>query len=242
MKEKLCINLFQAEDVWRPTIFGKKLGELMIDYCILNSGRLHGNVLELGIGSGLLSILAKKMGADNVVGLDINKSALSLANKNWLENGLDPNVLDLRHSDLFGAMNESEKESFCLLISNPPTFPRDPENRFFRKSRYEWEFAGKDGRQILDAVISQGNSWLSSGGALLTIATSTQGWEETIKVLSKNWKQWAVFEEQEIPLAQHYDPFLPYWIEKQNKESFLRVFKRNGLFYQKLYFIRAIKK
>lgn len=46
-------------------------------------------VLDVGCGSGILSIAAAKLGAADVLGLDINPDAVSAADRNAVDNGVD---------------------------------------------------------------------------------------------------------------------------------------------------------
>jgi ribosomal protein L11 methyltransferase len=49
-------------------------------------------VLDIGAGSGILSIGASMLGATNVIGIDIDPSAVAVANDNILINGVENNV------------------------------------------------------------------------------------------------------------------------------------------------------
>ncbi len=49
-------------------------------------------VLDVGTGSGILAILAARLGASNVVGLDIDALALDVARENVLRNGVQDQV------------------------------------------------------------------------------------------------------------------------------------------------------
>ncbi len=69
----------------------------------LNPGQ---KVLDLGCGSGILSIISKKLGASNIVGTDIDANAVKTARKNVRVNEVSPedvsfligNVLDLEEA------------------------------------------------------------------------------------------------------------------------------------------------
>ena len=70
-------------------------------------------VADIGTGSGILSILAVKMGAKKVIALDIDETALNVAEHNFVVNGIKDHV-DLRQSE--GLVNLTGK--FHLIISN----------------------------------------------------------------------------------------------------------------------------
>ena len=70
-------------------------------------------VADVGTGSGILSILAVKMGAKKVVAIDIDETALNVAEHNFMVNNVDDKT-DLRHSH--GLDKTSEK--FHLIVAN----------------------------------------------------------------------------------------------------------------------------
>lgn len=82
------------------------------------SGR---SVLELGAGSGLLSVFAAKKGA-KVVASDINPVAINYLKKNTERNGVHPDII---HSDLF---QNIPLQSFDLILINPPYYKKHPSS------------------------------------------------------------------------------------------------------------------
>lgn len=79
------------------------------------------NFLELGCGSGILSILAAKKGAA-VTATDINEKALEFLEKNAKDNSVNLNILK---SDLFTNLTDT---SFDYILINPPYYPKHPKN------------------------------------------------------------------------------------------------------------------
>lgn len=77
--------------------------------------------LELGCGSGIISLFASKKGAI-VTASDINKTALE-----YLEEASKKQQLKLQciASDLFENINEKH---FDFIIINPPYYPKNPES------------------------------------------------------------------------------------------------------------------
>ncbi len=93
------------------------------------SGR---SVLDVGCGSGLLSLAAARAGA-LVTAVDINIEAVRTTASNASANGLHVEVLQ---SDLFAALGDRR---FDLVVVNPPYFAKDPVDDAERA----W-FAGAD--------------------------------------------------------------------------------------------------
>ena len=72
------------------------------------------SVLDYGCGSGILGIAAAKLGAGNVLGVDIDDAALTSARDNAERNGV---VLRLKHS------REAINEQFDIVVANILTNP-----------------------------------------------------------------------------------------------------------------------
>ncbi|HEY3403564.1 MAG TPA: methyltransferase [Ohtaekwangia sp.] len=77
--------------------------------------------LELGSGSGFLSIVAARMGA-LVTACDINPNAVNDTRLNAQSNKVH---LDVIESDLF---NSIPQQTFDWIIINPPYYPADPKS------------------------------------------------------------------------------------------------------------------
>ncbi len=80
------------------------------------------DVLEIGTGTGLLSILCLQNGASNVVATDINPAAVANAKYNAAvlvpDSVLDVRQVDPSTPDAYSVIGENER--FDLIISNPP--------------------------------------------------------------------------------------------------------------------------
>ncbi|HLP50859.1 MAG TPA: methyltransferase [Chitinophagales bacterium] len=77
--------------------------------------------LELGCGSGLLSLVAAKAGA-NVTAVDINSKAVIAAANNARQNNLHIEAIE---SDLFGAL---AGRKFDVIAINPPYYKKNPKD------------------------------------------------------------------------------------------------------------------
>lgn len=94
--------------------------KILLDYI----DRLHlkgKSLLELGCGSGIISLYAAHKGA-KVTASDININAIEALKKNALKNNLE---LQIIISDLF---QNIEKQSFDYVVINPPYYPKTPKN------------------------------------------------------------------------------------------------------------------
>ncbi|QMU62863.1 MAG: methyltransferase [Flavobacteriaceae bacterium] len=77
--------------------------------------------LELGCGSGIISLFAASKGA-KVTASDINRKALEYLEISAGRNNLPLNII---YSDLFAELNS---KYFDYIIINPPYYPKKPKN------------------------------------------------------------------------------------------------------------------
>jgi release factor glutamine methyltransferase len=147
------------------------------------------SVLDVGCGSGALSLVAARSGA-TVTAVDINAEAVHATAANATANGLDIEVLQ---SDLFAAL---PGRRFDLVVVNPPYFAKDPvddsERAWFAGANlgyFEQFFSGlgdhlSAGPSAGDAlmVLSEGcdigtiSAAATRHGFRLTVVSSTQAW------------------------------------------------------------------
>lgn len=102
---------------------------------ILKHIDLHDmKILDLGTGTGILSIYCAKNGAKQVYASDINEAAVKTAKINAK---LNQAHVHIRHGNLFEPFTNQQ---FDLILFNPPYFPASPESptqqAFFAGTEY----------------------------------------------------------------------------------------------------------
>lgn len=106
-----------------PEVFPPRLTlstRLLLDF--ISGFDLHDKIfLELGCGSGIISIQATKKGAITT-STDINETALDFLRKSASENKVPITVL---YSDLFENL---QGRSFDYILINPPYYPKNPKS------------------------------------------------------------------------------------------------------------------
>lgn len=101
--------------------------KMLLDF-LLKEGGLEGkSLLELGCGSGLISVVAARNGAV-VTASDISLTALKNTTLNCRINNVDALVLE---SDLF---DQIPLQQFDWILINPPYYLKDPE----KPADYAW--------------------------------------------------------------------------------------------------------
>lgn len=113
--ENICIKV-------HPEVFPPHLTlstKILLDF-IKDIDLTSKTFLELGCGSGIISLYASKKQAQ-VTAIDINETALEYLKKNALKNKLH---LTIAKSDLFEKLT---KQSFDFIFINPPYYPKKPK-------------------------------------------------------------------------------------------------------------------
>ena len=100
------------EEVFSPTAVDKGT-RAMLSFVEFKEG---DKVLDLGCGCGVVGILvAKQIGAENVVMCDVSENAVQLSKQNAVANGVDG--VTIRLSD---GLRDISENGFTLILSNPP--------------------------------------------------------------------------------------------------------------------------
>lgn len=79
----------------------------------------QAKVLELGSGTGAISLLLAARGAEKVVGVDCNAQVASLMQRSIKDNDLEEKV-SVEVTDLKNLKNLYPSEAFDLIVANPP--------------------------------------------------------------------------------------------------------------------------
>lgn len=128
------------------------------------------SVLDIGSGSGIQALAAKKSGAKSVLASDINPEVI----KHLKSIGL--NAIE---SDLF----EKIKGKFDLIIFNPPYLPQD--DREDKESRLTTT-GGKEGDEVLIKFLKEVKEHLNPHGSVMILLSSLTPRNRILKVLEKN--------------------------------------------------------
>lgn len=94
--------------------------KFLIDY-LVDQPIAGKSMIELGCGTGLISIIAAKAGAE-VTSTDLSRKAIENIKSNAIQQGVSINVI---HSDLFDSI---QRKTFDWIVINPPYYARTPAN------------------------------------------------------------------------------------------------------------------
>lgn len=74
-------------------------------------------VFDIGCGSGILSIVAAKLGAKKIIGIDHDEVAVNVAGKNVIENKVD-NIVEIKRGNLMGVVTEKADIIVANIIAD----------------------------------------------------------------------------------------------------------------------------
>ncbi|WP_237036144.1 peptide chain release factor N(5)-glutamine methyltransferase [Mediannikoviicoccus vaginalis] len=156
--------------------------EILIEN-ILSLGVDFENILDIGCGSGIISItLALEMPKSKVLGVDISEVALDISNRN--RELLGARNSEFKESNLFSSIGE---EKFDLIVSNPPYINREDMKALDERVKKEPElalFGGEDGLDFYKAIIEKSHEHLNENGYIAFEIGYNQG--ESVKELLSN--------------------------------------------------------
>ena len=114
-------RVFHVSD---KTLIPRPETEELVDVIIKSEKSNHKkNILDIGTGSGCIAVTLSNHLTSNVIGLDISKAAIDVANKN---NTLTSNKVSFITSKI---ENYIPKEPFDIIVSNPPYIPKSDEDK-----------------------------------------------------------------------------------------------------------------
>lgn len=120
------------------------------------------NVLDLGCGSGILSLVAALAGA-RVVAVDINPEAVRCTAENAAANGLADRIIVL-NSDMFDEIQRGE--CFDYIIANPPFLFGEPSTM----ADHAWKSSAT--RHFMQRLAEEACTFLKPTGSVYCVLSS----------------------------------------------------------------------
>lgn len=150
-------------------------------------------VMELGCGTGILSIAAAKLGARHVVAVDIDTKALDITLYNARLNDVESQI-EVRFGSWYEKAGDlagmNKEEQWDAIIATPPQTP----GSYHFGPRY----GGPDGTHHLFRVINGARAFLNpQGGRLWLLAISLANPKSLLELLSRHFKSVAVVDQTE---------------------------------------------
>ncbi len=187
VNEDVLIPRYETEYLIEKTInYYKKYFDKKVD------------ILDIGTGSGAISIVLKKKIDSNITACDISKKALEVANNNAKENNVDINFIE---SDIFNNI----EGKFDIIISNPPYISKD-EIIMDSVDKYEPHlalYAEESGLYFYRRIIEESSKYLKDK---YIIAFEIGYWEAPyiLDIINKNLKEVSISVEKDLSGKDRY--------------------------------------
>ncbi|MBL7159998.1 MAG: methyltransferase [Candidatus Aenigmarchaeota archaeon] len=144
-------------------------------------GICNKNILEVGCGSGLISIILGK--ENKVTAVDINKEAVLVTKENAERNGIKAEVFQ---SDLF----ERVKGKFDLVVFNAPYL----QDRDKIEGSETWSNKG-----TIEKFVKGVEKFLEKNGRVLIVISSLTGVERVRELFKKEGFETEIKKEEKVP-------------------------------------------
>jgi len=126
-----------------------------------------GKILEVGCGSGFVSIFLAKLKKDTeICAVDINPDAVKAAKKNAKANGVK---IEIKQSDLF----EKVGERYDWILFNPPYLPTSEAEKIEGGLNLAFD-GGKTGLDTAFRFLERLNKYLKKEGKTLLVVSTEQ--------------------------------------------------------------------
>lgn len=181
----------------RPTVFnpGDFISSKIFAEYIKAIDLTGKTILDMGSGSGIVSIFAASKGA-NCVACDINPVAVRCITENALQNKFS-SLIKVYESDLFESLNNEVGTGFDIIFFNPPYYKGNPRNNFERA------FKGGPNLEVIDRFLLGAKKHLAPNGKVCMLVSTDMDVEEfysrlknsgyTYKILHTNKKFFETF-------------------------------------------------
>lgn len=167
----------------------EKYGSISIEHCskvygpaedtflIMDNVIPGNNVLEIGCGTGIISIYCSRLGR-KVTCCDVSEEARMCCERNAMRNRVDLEILD---SQLFNRI----EGSFDTIIFNPPYLPT--EDRYEESAQWN---GGREGFDVIRPFLKDAQNHLEDHGSIYIILSSLTD----IKALADEFSQYTFLE------------------------------------------------
>ncbi|MBT5022701.1 methyltransferase domain-containing protein [Candidatus Woesearchaeota archaeon] len=165
------------------------------------------NVLEIGVGSGILAFETIKQ-ANEFIGVDINPNAIEFCKKKLKEKVKNKKIESSQAkkskfitSDLFEKIQKKKEKKFDIIIFNPPYLPHDPREP---KDCALATCGGKHGYELIEKFLDQAHLFLKPRGQIFLLFSSLTKKEKVDEFVKNNLLESELVAEKKIPFEKLY--------------------------------------
>lgn len=112
--------------------------EELVSIILENEILADKKILDIGVGSGCISVSLAKNSKSQVFGIDISENALNIAKKNAENNKVNISFFEIDILNFKSLNNENQNITFDFIVSNPP-YVRNLEKKMMKKNVLDFE-------------------------------------------------------------------------------------------------------
>lgn len=187
------------------------------------------NVLDVGAGTGLISLMIAQRTSAKILGIEIEKNAAKEAKEN-VQNSQWENRVVIKNIS-FQQFEKSSKEKFDLIISNPPFFSNSYKNKITNLA-----IARHNDLLPFSELIKDSVKLLNENGRLAVILPVIQA-EEFIELAKPEGLFLSRLTKVKPKATKEPNRFLMEFTKKQTtlKSDYLTIYNETGIDYTELY-------
>jgi len=160
--------------------------------------KLKGKILEVGCGTGIVSLYCARANPKNRVdGVDINPAAISISIKNTELNKVGNAAF--YESDLFSNV----KGKYDWIVFNPPYLPTDRKEKIRGNLNKAFD-GGCLGSEVLEKFIDEVPEHLEKDGGILIIVSTAGGKDNILAKLKKSGFKAKIIDEEALFFERLY--------------------------------------
>ena len=187
------------------------------------------NVLDIGAGTGLISLMIAQRTSAKVLGIEIEKNAAKEASENVQDSPWKNQIIIKNIS--FQEFEKSSKEKFDLIISNPPFFVNSKKNETTNLA-----IARHNDLLPFSELIKGAVNLLNENGRLAIILPVIQA-REFIELAKQDGLNLSKLTQVKPNAKKDVNRFLMEFTKKQTplKKNYLIIYNETGTDYTKMY-------
>lgn len=187
----------------------------------------YQTALDVGCGSGILSIVLAKLGVPQVYSVDIDRKCIVVTRENAELNGVESQII-AQEGSLFEPV---ANKRFDFVVSNPPTMPTCSSVPHHCNG-------GRNGHTFLDTLIQQSPKHLNPAGMLQVVLSSLADLDRTEAMARKKGLRVEKESCGAIEFRPFYFPLFKRIVEESRRGSSYYL-ERDDSFFEELFIVRA---
>lgn len=189
------------------------------------------NVLDFGVGSGILSAFAIRSGASKVTAIDITDEAIELARHNMDANNMSDKFMI--GDDLYANI-QYYKNTIDVIICNPASLPTNKDLPSFCNGGF-W------GTGMIFQLLDLTKTLLNKDGVMYFIHTSLVPFSLVIKYMEERFLKYEPIKQKDILFRPFYSEIMAHILNLKEKYPEISYTDRDGNVFETISLLKVTK-